>query len=651
MGVQGLDVFLDDHRRIYRDIEFRMSQLVVDGSNLIPLLYYNSGLDQTHGGEYAAFEALIERFIAALTTCEVTPYVVLDGGSDLIHKKLEIVTKRAEDQIKKAHQAAVEGRKKNILPPLAKQVFKQTLAQLKVPMAQCYGDADREIAALASEWNCPVLSGDSDFYIFDLPAGLLPFCYFQWKNVKEDGSQSFITCKTYHISRFSTVFKIQQQLLPTFAVLGGNDYVNLQRIRWTQFAPSESKTPSHLEGLLCWLKGFQQPQEALEAALVLMEELSKNSKTELLQNLSVGMEEYQLPSSSLKGFFHNGVTPEVVGPIHQVPDRIRLQLMQARLTPDVLDVLLLKRMSLSITVGHKNQPSVNLTSRPLRQVMYGLLLGEQRPVPVEERDREELKLTFILVKPIFSRVAQELKLSSLHEAKLSERLQVLLEALGVTEATLNDLPPQLRLPVAVTCYWLRRAQPPPDLKLAKALLLGMSNEDALRARADLQAEHPNGKPNLDVAHAFSQWQVCLKDSIQLNQLLGFPLPEPDVARLYQGTLVHQLVPRLTTGGRVKAFLGSGQSSVKQYHAMLSIIQQFHAREESTPSETRQRAAARRHPLNDLTANEEDSSAVRVHEELVNQVSVRTRYRTKERRNRSNNPELVRKEECQGQDFL
>uniref|UniRef100_A0AAQ5XTZ5 Asteroid homolog 1 n=1 Tax=Amphiprion ocellaris TaxID=80972 RepID=A0AAQ5XTZ5_AMPOC len=627
-----------------------------------------SGLDQTHGGEYAAFEALIERFIAALTTCEVTPYVVLDGGSDLIHKKLEIVTKRAEDQIKKAHQAAVEGRKKNILPPLAKQVFKQTLARLKVPMAQCYGDADREIAALASEWNCPVLSGDSDFYIFDLPAGLLPFCYFQWKNVKEDGSQSFITCKTYHISRFSTVFKIQQQLLPTFAVLGGNDYVNLQRIRWTQFAPSESKTPSHLEGLLCWLKGFQQPQEALEAALVLMEELSKNSKTELLQNLSVGMEEYQLPSSSLKGFFHNGVTPEV------------MKAFKARLTPDVLDVLLLKRMSLSITVGHKNQPSVNLTSRPLRQVMYGLLLGEQRPVPVEERDREELKLTFIPVKPTFSRVAQELKLSSLgvNEVSfhLSERLQVLLEALGVTEATLNDLPPQLRLPVAVTCYWLRRAQPPPDLKLVKTLLLGMSNEDALRARA----EHPNGKPNLDVAHAFSQWQVCLKDSIQLNQLLGFPLPEPDVARcnklsggtktfscscwtenlhvvlmmlfrLYQGTLVHQLVPRLTTGGRVKAFLGSGQSSVKQYHAMLSIIQQFHAREESTPSETRQRAAARRHPLNDLMANEEDSSAVRVHEELVNQVSVRTRYRTKERRNRSNNPELVRKEECQGQDFL
>ncbi|XP_051812476.1 protein asteroid homolog 1-like [Acanthochromis polyacanthus] len=576
MGVQGLATLLDNNQGVYKDVKFRKSKLVVDGTNLIYLLYYNSGLDQNHGGEYAAFEALIKRFIAVLRTCEVTPYVVLDGGSDLTDKKLETVTKRAEDRIKKAHQAAVEGGKKDILPPLIWRVFKQTLARLEVPVAQCFGEADQEIAALASEWNCPVLSGDSDFYIFDLPAGLLPFCYFQWEDEEQDGSQS-ISCKTYHISRFCDVFKIQQKLLPTFAVLGGNDYVNRQRISWTQFAPSGSKTPNRLEGLLCWLKGFQQPQQALNAAVVeLMGKVSENSKAELLKNLSEGKEEYQVPSSSLKGFLLNEkapLTPAVkeVGSIHQVPDWIRLQLRQARLTPDVLDVLLLKRMSLSVTVGHKDQPSVNLTSRPLRQVMYGLLLGEQRSVPVKERDREGLKLTFIPVKPTFSRIAQERRLNSLNEANLSERLQVLLEALGVTEATLNDLLPELRLPVAVTCYWLRRAQPPPDLKLLKALLLGMTNENVLRAREDLQGEHPHGKPDLVVAHAFNQWQVCLRDSIQLNQLLGFPLPEPDVARLYQGTLVHQLVKKLEENS-LDEFLMSNQSadSMELYNKMLSI---------------------------------------------------------------------------------
>lgn len=38
------------------------------------------------------------------------------------------------------------------------------------------------------------------------------------------------------------------------------------------------------------------------------------------------------------------------------------------------------------------------------------------------------------------------------------------------------------------------------------------------------------KLDLDVTHSINQWQLCLKDSIHLNQLLGRPLPEPQVAR-------------------------------------------------------------------------------------------------------------------------
>lgn len=75
------------------------------------------------------------------------------------------------------------------------------------------------------------------------------------------------------------------------------------------------------------------------------------------------------------------------------------------------------------------------------------------------------------------------------QAETSQRLQVLLEALGVTEASLSRLLPQLRLPVAVTCYWLQRAQPPPDESLLKALLLGISNGEALRQRAGISHKH------------------------------------------------------------------------------------------------------------------------------------------------------------------
>lgn len=35
--------------------------------------------------------------------------------------------------------------------------------------------------------------------------------------------------------------------------------------------------------------------------------------------------------------------------------------------------------------------------------------------------------------------------------------------------------------------------------------------------------------DLGVAHAYSQWQCCLKESLHLNQLLCLPLAEPQCA--------------------------------------------------------------------------------------------------------------------------
>ncbi|XP_076593494.1 single-strand DNA endonuclease ASTE1 [Chaetodon auriga] len=662
MGVRGLSGFIEAHPQIYLDVQFRRRQLVIDGYNLLYLLYFKSGLDQNHGGEYAAFEELIEKFVKVLRECEVSPYVVLDGGSDHNDKKLETLTLRAEDGIRRAHEAAQNGEQKNILPQLVKLVFKQTLAGLEVPVAQCYGEADRQIAALAKECECPVLSNDSDFFIFDLPGGLLPISHFQWEAVDGSGSQSFIPCKSYKTSSFCTLFNMQRQLLPAFASLAGNDYVNLQRLE-----ASINWIPSNLEGLLCWLRGFEQPQEALDAVLELMGAQSQTRQEEVRQALYLGMEEYRLPSRSLKRFFIHGVAPPF--PEEQaaglVPDWTRLPLTQARLPSDILDVLLLRRMSLSCTVDTADTPSAHLTSRPLRQVMYGLLLGEEGQLWVTERDRDGLQLTDIPVLPVFTRVTQQLTLSSLDKAEPSLRLQVLLEALGVTEASLSHLPPQLRLPVAVTCYWLKRAQPPPEERLLKALLLGLSDGDVLRHRAVLQTQQPQTL-DVGVVHAFNQWQSCLKDSVHLNQLLGCPLPEPHIAQLYEGTLVHHLVHLMRTGGKLKPFLKSSRSSVKRYHSMLAVVHLLHTKEAPAPSENHMRAPTarreRRQPLDDLAAHlqwlflceaDEVRSAVAAQEDvdLHDLVSVRTRYRTKERSNRCNNPDLARKQDRRGQDLL
>ena len=64
------------------------------------------------------------------------------------------------------------------------------------------------------------------------------------------------------------------------------------------------------------------------------------------------------------------------------------------------------------------------------------------------------------------------------QADPAVRLQVCLETLGVEEETLEGVPAHLRLPVAVTCYWLRRASPEPTL--LKALLMVLVQGELMR---------------------------------------------------------------------------------------------------------------------------------------------------------------------------
>ncbi|CAL8248802.1 unnamed protein product [Lota lota] len=226
MGVKVLFSLLEDYSQIYQDISFRDSKLVVDGSNLAYHLYLASNLDQNHSGEYLAFQALIKAFFKNLANCKILPNVVMDAGSCASDIKLHTIMDRHGGRLQRAQRAALTGRRMKILPPYALSVFEQTLSHMEVPLAKCFGEADCQLAALASEWCCPVLSTDSDFYIYDLPAGLLSLKHFQWDVVETSRAGSYIPCKRYTTSSFCTFFNIKSQLLPLFASLAGNDYVN-----------------------------------------------------------------------------------------------------------------------------------------------------------------------------------------------------------------------------------------------------------------------------------------------------------------------------------------------------------------------------------------------------------------------------------------
>lgn len=393
MGVQGLTTYVESNRNFLQDVRFRDSRLVIDGCSLYFRLYFNHGFDQQHGGDYDAFASLLTQFLSALEACNIQPYVVLDGGMDPSDKKFSTLRQRLQSKIREADSIS-HGRNGSVLPILVRKVFIQVLAQRGIPLAQCPAEADWEIACLARHWNCPVLTNDSDFYIFDLPAGYLPLRFFQWTNLNGKASQRYIPSRCYTTNNLCRWFGgMNRELLPLCAVLTGNDYG----------APKEAETllalidrsalgrgggrgrgrapASRIEGLLIWLSSFPSVTEALEEVSRLMDGEPgagrRVQKGELSSQLWAAMQEYNIKAqSSLAPWFSGGtLAPRGrASALAQLPECLFLAAAQGQLPPLALDAFVMQRVLLIPQVENSKLASSHYSSRAIRQAVYGILL-------------------------------------------------------------------------------------------------------------------------------------------------------------------------------------------------------------------------------------------------------------------------------------
>lgn len=385
MGVHGLTSYVEGNRQFFTELKLRNSHLVIDGCSLYFRLYFTTGLDQIRGGDYDAFAKVVQRFFAALSACNVSPFVVLDGGMDETDKKFRTLRERAQSKIHEAHSLS-RGSHGSVLPLLTREVFRQVLCELGVPLVQCISEADFEIASLAHQWRCPVLTNDSDFYIFDLCGGYLPLTFFEWDNVCGKASECYIPARRFTVNRFCSHFHhMNKQLLPLFAVITGNDYAN-EKTTEMFFSRAElptvprrrgSQSNPRIEGFLLWLSAFASPAAALEEVL---EILGSKQKGNLRKQLTAGIQDYQLPpTSSLAQFFSNSqLQPhdrlKLPAALVSQPDWLLKQITLGLLPPLVLNILVLRRALLIAQVENSRLPSSHETSLNIRKTIYSLLL-------------------------------------------------------------------------------------------------------------------------------------------------------------------------------------------------------------------------------------------------------------------------------------
>ncbi|KFZ48184.1 Protein asteroid 1, partial [Antrostomus carolinensis] len=422
----------------------------------------------------------------------------------------------------------------------------------------------------------------------------------------------YVPARCFSVEKFCRHFShLNRSLLPLFAVMNGNDYIDLAALEvFFSKVPLPSGCPAgkrgrhgRLQGLLNWLSQFAEPTEAVDS---LLKYLKKHQREKVKELLCTSMEDYTPSDVNLEDFFDNGRYKCEVARKADVPQWVLDALAKGKLAPFISDALILRSTFLHVQVENMQRPSAHSTALPIRQVIYGLLLKASQnteaaspskqtnelPVVCEfDRLQKTLKKTFVQAASLPTDFCDDhFPLDKLMEVPMSCRQMLLLETLGVKMSSLEGIPSHLQLPVAVTCYWIHCSEPKVKLHQLKALLLMIVSGELHRITSDpvLCAEDgsiayneflkwkekklQNKDFDLDAAHSFCQWQCCLQMGLYLNQLLCTPLSEPDLSRLYTGTLVHRLYQELKSTPSVENLIGLSPKMSQLYQVLLKTVE-------------------------------------------------------------------------------
>lgn len=509
-----MTTFVDANPHLLTDHELRDTAVIVDGNNLYHFLYYYFHVPVRYGGDYDTFEACVQYFFRTLATCHVTPYVVFDGGYDADNRKLPTVLRRARDRCNMAGSLAAGGRGK-VLPILAQETFRCTLDRLGVAHFTCDSEADEEIAALANHFGCPVMSNDSDFYVYDLTGGFIVFDYInlQLRHLTNESGDAahYLAVQIYFVDTLLAKFaNMERRMVSLFATLQGNDVIERRNfmpffsaVKLPPAGPTMASgtfvatTKQVMLRLLLWLEEVGSFDDAVRVVLM-HTPATQRSTVDSLLNASV--RSYTNPTATWatrhaaeqclahsRPASDRDTTTEVCHPAEhacsvksfgdqELPAWFVERIRHGDVPVMALNAVVLRRLILLAQVEVMNKPSTYICALPVRAAIYQLLLSVDFPVdaqkmaPVNEYDRVHRNLRCQQVAPSCD-ACQLPILDEIPRMNALAREAILLGVLGVAPGALDGLPIDARLIVGVTSYWIRQATPSVSIDHLVALLL------------------------------------------------------------------------------------------------------------------------------------------------------------------------------------
>ena len=462
MGVRGLTSFIENnkllsHRKLYN------TKVIIDGNNLCHFIFYHHNLSYKYGGDYDQYYNKCRNFFLLLKDCDVEPLVVLDGGYDPDNRKLPEILRRMSERRDNVERVCV-GEDKMVFPILAVEIFIQILGELGIKHVTVDFDADDVTGVLANDLDCPVISNDSDFFVYDLKAGFIPLNFInltlrvhnigtgvdrectKYEKVIQS-EYMYIPVMFYQREEFAKMIGNKETfVIPLLATLQGNDYLfesNLgafyARLKMPSFHrfkySAYTKIHGRLAAMIEWLSDKSDLNYCVDFVVA---RLRKDQKIKIRTDILKSVESYSKTDkhvpAHLKSFLNtNDVNDEKqqTNACYQtrcdyygnrLPDWILEGLMKHELQPMIQNIAVLHTVVHRCQVEILSEISTYQCSEFLRQVTYGIVFQSDLNTDtkdncdngVQEYDRAQKTSTEVFVKPVASIVCFG-KLPSLHD--------------------------------------------------------------------------------------------------------------------------------------------------------------------------------------------------------------------------------------------
>ena len=487
-------------------------------------------LDWKFGGEYPALKRETEIFIESLIQQKIRPiYVIFDGldPEDKLETSLKRKKERQDTLVKYRSGEESNHKIKYLNPPMVTDVFSKTLEQYKhngtVVVYTADGEADGIAATFANKYKCHLVSDDSDFFIFPLDVGFIPFSKLHWTRPGFP-----VTGSVYKREVFADSLNISPDLVLAIPAIAGNDIApNLvisTALKYEIKAEGDYRCKD-LENIIAFMRG--KTMSELKHTLrrcngeILHRFCENLDKVNEMYKIELPFDEDEFRMSCVHKTKCGSPIPQWI--VEQYHDQ----------NFGMIEVLTRAKVIFPAIPDDCSKPSSLELSKCIRQVAYGIM---DRYQPVIEVIRKGHNLEQDEVVPVPSAMT----IYDQHEYPMEAKIKVIFDTLLCNQSTFSSIDQEWYLPIASICFWSKGTNiHKDDIRCLKALVLCFA--------ICYQSQAPAVQPYFDIStlHLYTQWQCTYYDAILLNQVLALPLPYLSPATIFDGKLVTYYSQRST----------------------------------------------------------------------------------------------------------